>query len=430
MTLDESSHDPASGPGDESVSTSCRASRRDAQLVLGERADLLLNELNDLPLADLLARARARREQGHGRLISYSRKIFIPLTRLCRDCCAYCTFAAAPREVAAPFLSPDEVLAIARAGQRAGCREALFTLGDKPELRYAAARETLAALGYESTVDYLAAMCERVLNETGLLPHVNAGVMAEEDIARLRRVSVSQGIMLESIADRLGARGGPHYGSPDKAPAVRLAMIAAAGRQRVPFTSGILIGIGETRRERVASLLALRDLHAEHGHLQEIIIQNFRAKPDTRMAAAAEPHFDDLLWTAAIARLIFGAQMNIQVPPNLSDAHYPKLLDAGINDWGGISPVTPTTSIRRRRGRSSTGWPSRPPRTAMSWSRASQSTPPMSARLSDGSTRRCAAWCCGTPTATALPGPMHGWPAPIRRHHQMPVPRVRRAPPN
>jgi FO synthase len=238
-------------------------------------------------------------------------------------------------------MSPDDVLAIARAGQLAGCREALFTLGDKPELRYAAAREALAALGCSSTIDYLAAMCRLVRDETGLLPHVNAGVMAEAEIARLRGVSVSQGIMLETVSDRLSARGGPHYGSPDKAPAVRLAMIAAAGRQRVPFTSGILIGIGETRRERVASLFALRDLHEQHGHLQEIIIQNFRAKPDTRMTAAAEPGFDELKWTAAVARLIFGGEMNIQVPPNLSHERYPELLEAGINDWGGISPVTP-----------------------------------------------------------------------------------------
>jgi len=342
MTLDAKSPDPDCSPGDEPDTLESRpAADGPSALLNGERADLLLQDLDDLPLADLMAQARAKREAGHGRSITYSRKVFIPLTRLCRDCCAYCTFAAAPSEVAAPFLSPDEVLAIARTGQRAGCREALFTLGDKPELRYAAAREALAALGYANTVDYLAAMCQRVLSETGLLPHVNAGVMAEQDIARLRSVSVSQGIMLESISDRLCARGGPHYGSPDKAPAVRLAMIAAAGRQRVPFTSGILIGIGETRRERVASLLALRDLHAEHGHLQEIIIQNFRAKPDTRMAAAAEPDFDELLWTAAVARLIFGAAMNIQVPPNLSYARYPGLLDAGINDWGGVSPVTP-----------------------------------------------------------------------------------------
>src|SRR5664279_3392008 len=250
--------------------------------------DALLRTLEDLPVDQLLEQARALRERGHGRVISYSRKVFIPLTRLCRDNCAYCTFATTPSKLSAPFLPPEEVLAIARAGETAGCHEALFTLGDKPELRYAAAREALATLGYESTVEYLAAMCELVKTETGLLPHVNAGVMTEAEIEGLRAVSISQGIMLESSSERLCQRGGPHFGSPDKFPAVRLAMIAAAGRMQVPFTSGILIGIGETRRERIESLVALRDLNAQYGHLQEVIIQNFRAKPATRMAAAAE----------------------------------------------------------------------------------------------------------------------------------------------
>jgi FO synthase len=300
-----------------------------------------LHRLVDQPLDGLLAEARQLREQGHGRTISYSRKVFIPLTRLCRDTCAYCTFATTPSKVASPFLFPDEVLAIAKAGERAGCHEALFTLGDKPELRYAAARQALAELGYESTVDYLTAMCELVLRETALLPHVNAGIMIESEIARLRTVSVSQGIMLESVSERLCRRGGPHFGSPDKAPAVRLDMIATAGRLQVPFTSGILIGIGETRRERIESLLALRDLHDRYGHLQEIIVQNFRAKPDTRMARAAEPGLDELMWTAAAARLIFAQGMNIQVPPNLSYDRFAVLLEAGINDWGGVSPVTP-----------------------------------------------------------------------------------------
>ncbi|HML14154.1 MAG TPA: 5-amino-6-(D-ribitylamino)uracil--L-tyrosine 4-hydroxyphenyl transferase CofH [Xanthobacteraceae bacterium] len=303
-------------------------------------ADRLLAEHERAPLPELLDAARTLGREGHGSVVSYSRKVFIPLTRLCRDVCGYCTFATSPRRLAAAYLSPDEVLAIARAGAAAGCHEALFTLGDKPELRYPAARTALARLGYPSTVDYLAAMCERVLSETGLLPHVNAGVMSEGEIAALRRVSVSQGIMLESVSQRLCEPGGPHFGSPDKDPEVRLAMIEAAGRQRVPFTSGILIGIGETRRERIASLLVLRDVHARHGHLQEIIVQNFRAKRGTRMASAAEPPLDDVLWTAAVARLILGPAMNIQVPPNLSFAEFPRLLDAGINDWGGISPVT------------------------------------------------------------------------------------------
>ncbi len=204
-----------------------------------------------------------------------------------------------------------------------------------------AARKALEKLGYSTTVDYLAAMCELVLRETGLLPHVNAGVMNDAEIERLRGVSVSQGIMLESVSERLCRRGGPHFGSPDKAPQVRLAMIASAGRLQVPFTSGILLGIGETRLERIEALITLRDLHAQYGHLQEIIIQNFRAKPDTRMASAAEPGFDELMWTAAAARLVLGPRMNIQVPPNLSYDRFAMLLDAGINDWGGVSPVTP-----------------------------------------------------------------------------------------
>jgi FO synthase len=298
-------------------------------------------ELAQRPLAALLKEARALRERGHGRIVSYSRKVFIPLTRLCRDACGYCAFATAPGNVPSPYLSPAEVLAIAAAGRHAGCHEALFTLGDKPEIRYPAARAALEALGYVSTVDYLVAMCARVLAETGLLPHVNAGVMKADEMARLRAVSASQGIMLESTSARLCQRGGPHFGCPDKVPTVRLAMIEAAGRLRIPFTSGILIGIGETRRERIDALFALRRLHERHGHLQEIIVQNFRAKPATRMADAAEPDLDEILWTAATARLIFGPAMNIQVPPNLSYQAFPRLLEAGINDWGGISPVTP-----------------------------------------------------------------------------------------
>ncbi len=232
-------------------------------------------------------------------------------------------------------------MAIAASGVRTGCHEALFTLGDKPELRFPAARAALERLGYSTTANYLTAMCESVLQETGLLPHVNAGIMTDHEMERLREVSVSQGLMLECASERLCQRGGPHFGCPDKAPTVRLAMIESAGRLHIPFTTGILIGIGETRYERVESLIALRDLHARYGHLQEIIIQNFRAKPRTRMASATEPVLADLLWTAAVARLIFGAEMNIQVPPNLSHESFARLLDAGINDWGGISPITP-----------------------------------------------------------------------------------------
>ncbi len=293
-----------------------------------------------LPLNDLLARAATLRDDIHGARVSWSRKVFIPLTRLCRDRCHYCTFATSPRRAGSAYLSRDQVLAIARAGERAGCREALFTLGDKPEARYRQAREALDAMGYGSTIDYLTAMCRAVLEETSLLPHVNPGVMTEAEIAQLRAVSVSQGIMLESAAARLCERGGPHYGSPDKDPAVRLATIEAAGRLRVPFTSGILIGIGETRDERIDALLALRESHARHGHLQEVIVQNFRAKEGTAMQGSAEPAFDELAWTVAVARIAFGGQMNIQVPPNLSPLEYERALAAGVNDWGGVSPVT------------------------------------------------------------------------------------------
>jgi len=302
-----------------------------------ELSRLLLNE----PLDALLGEAARLRDQGHGRLVSYSRKVFVPLTRLCRNLCHYCAFAKTPEHSAGRFLAPEEVLEIATAGERAGCREALFTLGDKPELRYASAREQLQRFGHRTTVAYLASICERVIRETSLLPHVNPGVLSRADIAVLRRVCVSQGMMLESGAERLCGRGQAHYGSPDKLPAVRLQTLRDAGELGVPFTSGILIGIGETRSERIDSLVALRDLHARHGHLQEVIIQNFRAKPDTRMSHAAEPDLDDLRWTIAAARIIFGARMNIQAPPNLTPDAYPLLLAAGINDWGGISPVTP-----------------------------------------------------------------------------------------
>jgi FO synthase len=299
---------------------------------------LALAEINDVPV--LMRAAAAIRDRGHGAVISYSRKVFIPLTKLCRDSCHYCTFAQPPRRADAAYLSPDQVLSIAHAGARAGCREALFTLGDKPELRYQAAREALAKLGYVTTLDYLAAMAALVLKETGLLPHLNPGVMSLEDIKRLRAVSVSQGIMLETASERLAGKGGPHFGSPDKRPAVRLATIAAAGEAAVPFTSGILIGIGETRRERIEALLALRDLHRRYGHIQEIIIQNFRAKAATRMANAPEPDFADHLWTIAVARILFGPAMNIQAPPNLSGGPLADVVAAGINDWGGVSPVT------------------------------------------------------------------------------------------
>ncbi len=292
-------------------------------------------------LAPLLHTAAALRDRGHGNLISYSRKVFIPLTQLCRDVCHYCTFAHPPKPGQRAYMTPDEVLEIARAGAAAGCHEALFTLGDKPELRYKVAARELAELGHPTTISYLAAMAELVLKETGLLPHANPGVMTHDEIAALRKVTVSQGIMLESTSERLCQKGGVHYGSPDKRPSVRLETMRQAGELAVPFTSGILIGIGETREERLEALLALRALHEAYGHIQEIIVQNFRAKDGTKMAGAPEPDLDDLLWTIAVARIIFGAEMNIQAPPNLSYDEYPRLVAAGLNDWGGISPVTP-----------------------------------------------------------------------------------------
>ena len=295
------------------------------------------DELLRAPLEDVLAEARALRT---GPLVTYSPKVFIPLTTLCRDVCGYCTFARPPRRGERAFLSEDEVLEIARAGAEAGCTEALFTLGDKPELRYRVARDELAALGCESTIDYLERCARLVLEETGLLPHLNPGVMSRAELERLRPVSASMGIMLETTAERLGARGGPHWASPDKLPARRLETIRLAGELRIPFTSGILIGIGETREERLEALLALRALAEEHGHLQEVIVQNFRAKPGTRMASHPEPDLDDHLWTIAAARLLLPAGVHVQAPPNLAFEEFPRLLDAGIDDWGGISPVT------------------------------------------------------------------------------------------
>ena len=301
----------------------------------------MMNDIETEPLADLMARAAARRDAAHGRLVSYSRKVFIPLTKLCRDVCHYCTFAERPRAERPAYLSPEAVLTIARAGAAAGCTEALFTLGDKPELRYRAAREALAAWGHETTIQYLREMCALVLKETGLLPHINPGIMTRDEIASLREVSASMGIMLELSSDRLCEPGGVHYGSPDKAPAVRLEMMRIAGELAVPFTTGILIGIGETRAERLESLLAIRDLHARYGHIQEVIVQNFRAKPNTKRATAPEPDLDDLLWSIAAARLILPDDVHVQAPPNLSPGVYEKLINAGIDDWGGVSPVTP-----------------------------------------------------------------------------------------
>ncbi len=292
-------------------------------------------------LAGLMAAAAELRDRLHGPRVSFSRKVFIPLTHLCRDVCHYCTFAHPPRRGERAYMTPDRVLEVARAGAAAGCKEALFTLGDKPERRYRAAREALAELGHKTTLDYLGAMAKLVFEETGLLPHLNPGLMSAAELAALRPVAASMGIMLESASDRLCEKGMAHYGSPDKRPARRLETIRLAGEAKIPFTSGILIGIGETRRERIEALLALRDIDDATGAVQEIIVQNFRAKPGTKMAGAPEPGLDELLWTIAAARLIFGPAASIQAPPNLSPGALGPIVAAGIDDWGGVSPVTP-----------------------------------------------------------------------------------------
>lgn len=293
------------------------------------------------PQPDLLPVAASLRDEGFGALVTYSRKLFIPLTHLCRDVCHYCTFAKTPKRIEQAYLSEEQVLESARSAAAVGCKEALFTLGERPELRYRAARDALAEMGFDSTLAYVAHIAKRVFDETGILPHINAGCMSDDEMAMLRPVSASMGIMLESASERLCEKGMPHYGSPDKVPAERLATLRRAGEQGVPFTSGILIGIGETRLERIDSLLALRDSHDRYGQLQEVIIQNFRAKADTKMAQAPEPDLDELLWTIAMARLIFGSNMSVQAPPNLSPGVLEQLVAAGINDWGGVSPVTP-----------------------------------------------------------------------------------------
>ena len=305
----------------------------------GDAEALELAEFADTrALADVAAQLR---DDGFLNLITYSRKVFIPLTHLCRDVCHYCTFAQTPSKLDVPYMSLDAVLEVAGHGARMGCKEALFTLGEKPELRYRAARDWLASHGYATTVEYLHAAAKAVFEQTGLLPHLNPGTLTPEELALLRPVSPSMGIMLESASERLTQKGMPHYGSPDKVPAVRLRTLADAGAAKVPFTTGILIGIGETRRERIESLLAIRRIHAEYGHVQEVIVQNFRAKPGTKMRSAPEPDLDELLWTIAVARILFGAGMSIQAPPNLSPGVLPQIVHAGIDDWGGVSPLTP-----------------------------------------------------------------------------------------
>ena len=300
---------------------------------------LTLARETDLPT--LMARASALRDVGFGNVVTYSRKVFIPLTHVCRDVCHYCTFARPPRPGERAYMTIDEVVDIAQQGAAAGCREALFTLGDKPELRYPQVREELDRLGYSTTIAYLVAAAKAVFETTGLLPHANPGVVTRDELLALRDVCPSQGMMLENVSRRLLERGEAHSGSPDKDPDKRLETIRAAGELKIPYTSGILIGIGETREERIESLLALRDLDDAYGHIQELIIQNFRAKDGTAMASSPEPTLDDLLWAIAVARIICGPRMAIQAPPNLSPGTFGTLIRAGINDWGGVSPVTP-----------------------------------------------------------------------------------------
>jgi FO synthase len=292
-------------------------------------------------LPDLLARAGEMRDRGRGRTVTFSAKVFVPLTTLCRDYCGYCTFRRDPGEPGAHTLTPDEVLALVQAGARLGAKEALFSLGDRPEARFPEHREFLRRHGHRTTLSYLRAMCALTLEQSSLLPHANPGLMGERDLAALREVNVSMGIMLENVAERLLGRGLAHDNAPDKVPARRLRTIGLAGKLGIPFTTGILIGIGESPRERVDALVAIRDLHERWGHIQEVIVQNFRAKRRIPMRDAPEPTLDDLLRTVAVARLVLGPDVNIQAPPNLTPGVYPKLLAAGLNDWGGVSPLTP-----------------------------------------------------------------------------------------
>jgi 7,8-didemethyl-8-hydroxy-5-deazariboflavin synthase CofG subunit len=303
---------------------------REAALALAEAA----------PLDELLEAASEARKQGKGKTVSFSKKVFIPLTTLCRDYCSYCTFRKDPGQPGAHFMTPDEVLAVAEKGRRAGCKEALFSLGDQPERIFPEAREFLREQGYARTLDYLAAMCEVVLERTGLLPHANPGVMDGAVLDKLKESNASVGLMLENISVRLMRDGLPHSNAPDKVPSLRLRTMEEAGKRSIAFTTGVLIGIGETMEERIDSLLAIREMHEKYGHIQEVIVQNFRAKPNIPMAQHPEPGLEEMLRTLAIARLILGAHMNLQAPPNLSYEDFPRLLDAGINDWGGISPVT------------------------------------------------------------------------------------------
>jgi 7,8-didemethyl-8-hydroxy-5-deazariboflavin synthase CofG subunit len=306
-----------------------------------ERANgLALIEAASHELPAVLEAAAALRDRGKGRTVTYSRKVFLPLTNLCRDDCGYCTFKRDPGQPGARTMEMDEVLAVSEAGGRLGCKEALLSLGDKPEARFPEHREWLRHRGYRTTMDYVVAASRAIVTQTALLPHANPGLMTERDLLALREWNVSVGIMLETVAARLGGPGGPHEHAPDKQPARRLRTIEAAGRLGIAFTTGILFGIGETRAERVDSLLAIRELHERYGHVQEVIVQNFRAKPRIPMAHQPEPTLDELRRTVAVARLVLGPDMNVQAPPNLSPGTYPALIASGLNDWGGVSPLT------------------------------------------------------------------------------------------
>jgi 7,8-didemethyl-8-hydroxy-5-deazariboflavin synthase CofG subunit len=307
-------------------------------LTLDRDDALLLAEHSALP--QLLNAAADIRARGKGIVVTFSKKVFLPLTTLCRDYCGYCTFRKDPGQPGAYFMTPDDVLALAEEGRRAGCKEALFSLGDQPERIFPEAREFLRNQGFARTLDYLAAMSELVLEKTGLLPHANPGVMDRPALVRLKDSNASVGLMLENVSPRFMREGLPHANAPDKVPALRLRTMEEAGKLSIAFTTGILIGIGETMEERIDSLFAIRTLHEKYGHIQEVIIQNFRAKPEIPMSAHPEPSLEDMLRTIALARLILGPQMNLQAPPNLSYNEFSRLLDAGINDWGGISPVT------------------------------------------------------------------------------------------
>jgi FO synthase len=321
---------------------SCAAELADLRAGSPISRDLALRLIRcgDEDMPALLASARAARENIKPGVITYSRKVFLPLTNLCRDYCGYCIFRRDPGDPAAHTMTPEEVLAVARAGEQLGCTEALFSLGDKPELLFPEMRDTLRYLGYKSTLHYLEAMCELVLRETSLLPHPNPGLLSAEWIARLAAVSPSMGLMLETTSRALLTRGAAHDNAPDKVPAKRLRTIEDAGKQRVPFTTGLLIGIGEALEDRVDTLLAIRAMHERYGHIQEVIVQNFRAKPAIPMANVPEPSQGEMLRVVAVARLLM-PNVNIQAPPNLNAPYYEELLDAGINDWGGISPLTP-----------------------------------------------------------------------------------------